>query len=322
MDQLPYEVLCSILAYCPPIPLLWTCSTFHCIALRILQSDLQWRSETQLQHCAKAITLHPCAFRYRTRSLTLDLQKSSDVHVFAELSAVMKGLARLQHNIVDELGRLVVDQLHLLMYSTRNDPDITTNLFEAIALSNPRSFTWTTPIDRPHHVEIAIVQPVIPHLFRALSTCDLLTNITLTHLAFESTASSAEILQHPLCLLATLPRLETLHFDRVVCLPETAISAFLILQTTGRPGGFSNPFKKLHLVDVYRESIWGYRIRRSSIEQAAVSTRLRFLDCPSSAPCGSEEDILAFVRKVVVCESKTERLIGGDRADPESSFLF
>lgn len=64
--------------------------------------------------------------------------------------------------------------------------------------------------------------------------------------------------------------------------------------------------ESVRLVDAYRESIWGPRIRRGDVERAAVGLGLGK---------GTEEDIVARVRKLVRCEARTERIMGGDRVE-------
>jgi hypothetical protein len=62
----------------------------------------------------------------------------------------------------------------------------------------------------------------------------------------------------------------------------------------------SEGLESIRLVDAYRESIWGARIRRGDIEAAAV------IEIPGA---------LERIRNVVSCEARTERIIGGDRVD-------
>jgi hypothetical protein len=59
--------------------------------------------------------------------------------------------------------------------------------------------------------------------------------------------------------------------------------------------------EEVRLVDTYIESIWGWRIRRSNIEVAAAEL--------------IGEEGIERVRRLVVCEGKTERIMGGDRLD-------
>lgn len=59
--------------------------------------------------------------------------------------------------------------------------------------------------------------------------------------------------------------------------------------------------EEVRLVDTYCESIWGWRIRKSNIETAAMELM--------------GEEGVDRVRRLVICEGKTERIMGGDRLD-------
>ena len=70
--------------------------------------------------------------------------------------------------------------------------------------------------------------------------------------------------------------------------------------------------ESVRLVDTYRHSIWGHRIRRRDIENAAVLL--------ADVIAGGEErrrEVLERVRRIVRCEKKTERIQGGDNGDEE-----
>lgn len=92
-------------------------------------------------------------------------------------------------------------------------------------------------------------------------------------------------------MLAQLPALRTVHLGRVVFLPETAIATFLILLWLSKA-----PFEKLHLVDAYQESIWGQRIRLSSVVEAVRSANV------ASASCLSQENLVEFTQETVICK--------------------
>jgi len=72
--------------------------------------------------------------------------------------------------------------------------------------------------------------------------------------------------------------------------------------------------ERVRLVDAYCESIWGSRVRRSDIEKAAQA-----IIFPQDGL--QYEVVLARIRKLLTCEKKTERIIGGDRAE-DSIFLI
>lgn len=100
-------------------------------------------------------------------------------------------------------------------------------------------------------------------------------------------------------LFPAIPTLRTLYIGQVVFLNPFAVAAFLLLR--GMPS-----LERVSLVDAYAQSIWGLRIRRSDVEQAALQIGTRM---------GTEDVILHRVRSVLRCERMTERIIGGDRED-------
>jgi hypothetical protein len=71
------------------------------------------------------------------------------------------------------------------------------------------------------------------------------------------------------------------------------------------------------LVDAYRESIWGLRIRRRDVETAALAIAASSFLYNTHSTWGGALDtpdgIIARVRGIVSCEAKTERIVGGDR---------
>lgn len=146
------------------------------------------------------------------------------------------------------------------------------------------------------HVAVClqIVQTALPHLFRALSTHTNLTHLTLTHLAFPRTELP----------LPTLPSLRTLHLGQITFLPPSSVTDLVLSPS-------SASLECVRLVDAYKESIWGPRIRRSDIE-ATARTHAWF----DLAEDGDDHKV-ERVRRIVVCEAQTERIMGGDRVtDP------
>lgn len=100
------------------------------------------------------------------------------------------------------------------------------------------------------------------------------------------------------------PLLRTLHLERATFLPSRPI-ALLACQS---PQGI---LEEICLVDAYQESIWGRRLRRSDVENAAVAL---------AASTGGGV-ALDRVREVVRCEARHERIIGGDRSDTVAVLL-
>ena len=64
--------------------------------------------------------------------------------------------------------------------------------------------------------------------------------------------------------------------------------------------------ESIRLVDAYRESIWGPRIRRGDVERAAMGLGIGI---------GNKKELIERVRKLVRCEARTERIMGGDRVE-------
>lgn len=99
-------------------------------------------------------------------------------------------------------------------------------------------------------------------------------------------------------LIPPLPRLRTLYIGQAARLPPCFIATMLFLPGPNKP-------EEVRLVDAYKESIWGARLRRKDVEKAALSLK----------PDMNEDEVLERVRRIVKCEAKTERIIGGDRVE-------
>ena len=74
----------------------------------------------------------------------------------------------------------------------------------------------------------------------------------------------------------------------------------------------SSALESVRLVDTYRHSIWGPRIRRRDIEDAVV-----LLADVVAAGEERRREVLERVKRVVRCEKKTERIQGGDNGDEQ-----
>ena len=83
-----------------------------------------------------------------------------------------------------------------------------------------------------------------------------------------------------------------------------------------------NNLQKVRLVDVYKESIWGFRLRLSDVEEAAMMLTLLNLRHEEHAELLHRKELvmgaLEMIRRVVVCEAQTERIIGGDRDEDKT----
>lgn len=111
-----------------------------------------------------------------------------------------------------------------------------------------------------------------------------------------------------------------------------------------KPSGAENvtvALESVRLVDCYVESIWGSRVRRSDVERAACELPLSpsYSSSTTSYSFDSgigldEEDyaevearrmrerMVQKVRKVVICEAVTERIMGGDRVEAEGRMML
>ena len=76
-------------------------------------------------------------------------------------------------------------------------------------------------------------------------------------------------------------------------------------------------------MDAYIESIWGPRLRRSDVEFAAqsIGSDKPFSDS-KEVPKMTSNEIIDNIRNIVVCEAKTERIIGGDRVEDQVALLI
>ena len=83
-----------------------------------------------------------------------------------------------------------------------------------------------------------------------------------------------------------------------------------------------NNLQTVRLVDVYKESIWGFRLRLSDVEEAAMMLALLNLRLEEHAELLHRKELvmaaLEMVRRVVICEAQTERIIGGDRDEDKT----
>lgn len=164
-------------------------------------------------------------------------------------------------------------------------------------MANPKTFVWNGP-DPDHHFSTAIVPTAAFYLFRAIRTWTRIVHITITSVSFPSDELGLHgPLAHDMPLLPVIPTLRTLSLGQATLLPPGSVAAMICL-----PG--QDSLELVRLVDAYSESIWGSRIRRRDVERAAVALIK-----------GAPEDIIVKVRRLVRCEAKTERIMGGDRVE-------
>lgn len=306
--DLPVELVADILelaleSHPTPCEVLTVNSVFHNIGQQIIYTRLNFHSTQQLS--LFATPNDPPLYSPRTIDLKLS-GGAADFEVFRLLEKVLRrcGGRQPEDSETDERVQVSLELLSLCLHSHTTDPHLRW-VFHALSLTNPRSFSWTGP-DPEHHFSTAIVPTATFHLFQAISTWTNIQHITLTNLSFPSEDSGLNCppeLNPPKPLLPPLPSLRTLCLGQAVMLRPIAVAAMVCL-----PG--RDNLELVRLVDAYKESIWGARVRRSDIENAA-----RALDT------GGDNDPDAFVsrRQVVRCEAKTERIMGGDRVEGVTS---
>jgi hypothetical protein len=76
-------------------------------------------------------------------------------------------------------------------------------------------------------------------------------------------------------------------------------------------------------VDAYIESIWGPRLRRSDVEFAVIQSigDESLSDFKHVSHMTLNEIINDIIRNILICEAKTERIIGGDRVEDQATLL-
>ncbi|KAF8153024.1 hypothetical protein B0H34DRAFT_662398 [Crassisporium funariophilum] len=351
MPVLPLEILHDIISFSlgsltSPAALLTASSVLHNVTQRVLYGQLYFKSRPQLLAFISTFSLRPVPCSPRSVELHITGDGS---HVFLDLFALFgRCLAgdSTKDAERDEKGRLCLDLmlLHVNSYAFYHIPEmIYTGLslikqvvnclqsnvlypLNQVYICSPRRFIWTGP-DPPHHFSTAVRPPVsfqswyspiqirlqivpqaLPYLFSALSSYTNLTDLKLTHLSMATNIGSSSEL--PL-----LTSLKNLSLGQSTSLQPSVIAAFVL-----RPD--MQKLEKVHLVDVYQGSIWGPRLRRSDVEQAAFDVVHGFATTVSVDGVTNDDvqkEILnsaqELIRKIVVCEARTERLVGGDRVE-------
>ena len=110
-----------------------------------------------------------------------------------------------------------------------------------------------------------------------------------------------------------MPHLQTVYLGQITFLDPLEI--VLIASATELAS-----LTALRLVDTYRSSIWGPRIRITDVEKAASSLHAnQASDTDADSLQGNQLGIcIERIRKLVSCEALTERIMGGDRMDPSA----
>ncbi|CDO78263.1 hypothetical protein BN946_scf184491.g8 [Trametes cinnabarina] len=335
LAQVPIELLQEILTYAlegnsSPANVLSVNRQFLNLGRPLLHAHLCFRSINQLIRFARGTEALACS----PRSLSITLAGGmADFEVFNHLAAAlqrckrsMRARNKQQSQSLEETPseqtegpvQVPLDMLSLRLHSHTNNPYLG-YIYEALSLANPKTFIWMGP-DPEHHFSTAVrrllrvqarhahtgwVQQIVPsatyHLIRALSTWTAIEHITLTNLSFPSDELGVNTpFSRDAPLLPALPSLRTLYVGQATLMPPSAVASMLALPEHAA-------LLSVRLVDTYRHSIWGPRIRRRDIEQAAVA--LAHLSEDARA------QLVERVRLVVSCEKKTERIMGGDNGD-------
>lgn len=133
-----------------------------------------------------------------------------------------------------------------------------------------------------------------------MSTWTNIHHITITNLSFPSDDLGLHTsFSYDKPLLPALPTLRTLYLGQATLLRPGAVAAMISI-----PG--QDNLESIRLVDAYKESIWGPRIRRGDVERAAMGLGIGI---------GNKKELIERVRKLVRCEARTERIMGGDRVE-------
>ncbi|KIK44734.1 hypothetical protein CY34DRAFT_79321 [Suillus luteus UH-Slu-Lm8-n1] len=296
LDDLPCEILILIIAHTlssgsVPSNILCVSHQFRNAGVEWLYRNLCFRSSEQLRLFAQTggnvgVVL---------RSVTVDLTgKFAGSDVWQHLR---EALCRCRDR-TEKLG-LVQKQIPLEVLCLRlhsYSQDTSHHVFEeALSVANPRVFRWTGP-DPDHHFSTAIVAPVASRLCRIFGIWSNIQDITVTNITFSVDSDNSMM-----PLLPEIPGLRTLYVGQATFLSAGSVAAIFCVNRMAS-------LERVRLVDAYCESIWGSRIRRSDIEKAA-----QIIMFPEDVV--QYEGVLSRIRKLLTCEKKTERIIGGDRVE-------
>jgi hypothetical protein len=109
----------------------------------------------------------------------------------------------------------------------------------------------------------------------------------------------------------------------VTFLPAEHVAEFLLRCVESIGFTMASLLERVHLVDVYEESIWGPRLKMPHILAAGKTLLTRTSESDSGHSNESEFldsawlKLVDVIEKLVFVDAKTERIMGGDRARPE-----
>ena len=150
-----------------------------------------------------------------------------------------------------------------------------------------------------------IVPAATLYLFGAMREWSRVEHITLTNISFPSELVQAFEIDkvandHGSSLIPMLPNLRTFYIGQATRLHPWIIAAMVFMRGQEK-------LERVRVVDGYKVSIWGPRVRRRDVEEAALLLRMSV----------GKDQIHERVHSVVKCEAKTERIMGGDRVEGE-----
>lgn len=296
LDDLPPEILLLIVAHTlssgsVPSNILCVSHQFRNAGVEWLYRNLCFRSSEQLRLFAQTggnvgVVL---------RSVTVDLTgKFARSDVWQHLREALRRCRDRNEKLGLGQKQIPLEVLCLKLHSYSQDTSH--HVFEeALSVANPRVFRWTGP-DPDHHFSTAIVAPVASRLCRIFGIWSNIQDITVTNITFSVDSDNSMM-----PLLPEIPGLRTLYVGQATFLSAGSVAAIFCVNRMAS-------LERVRLVDAYCESIWGSRIRRSDIEKAA-----QIIMFPQDVV--QYEGVLSRIRKLLTCEKKTERIIGGDRVE-------
>ncbi|KII91487.1 hypothetical protein PLICRDRAFT_173330 [Plicaturopsis crispa FD-325 SS-3] len=315
--EFPLELIAEVFSFATlvhPIPsaILRINKAIHELCRPVLYTHLHFKSTAQLRSFSREYSLL-CS---PAKSITVRVAGGeSDYDLFSCLRlAVVRCMSAAPSPAYPPVtttprarrnSQLHLDTLSLCLNSHARDPNLQA-VEDSLKWTDPKVFTWTGP-DPEHHFSTAIVPMAAVHLLNAMQTWSRIEHITMTNISFSLSCASSNppsagvtSLPSPSRLLGKIPTLRTLYIGSATFLSPEAVAAFVLV-----PG--MDALERVSLVDVYSQSIWGPRVRRSDVEQAAIA--LGVVHCKAH-----EALALARVRRIVSCQKKAERIVGGDRA--------
>ncbi|KAF9242285.1 hypothetical protein BU15DRAFT_44183 [Melanogaster broomeanus] len=277
-----------------PSNVLRVCQLFHHMGTECLYTHLRFTTPEQLH--LFAISRAPTKPHIVPRSVTVDLTGKQDRDVFLCLYQTLKKCEWLamKARIPDAIEDPRLKRLSLRMHSYTTGNKAIELLADGLRAVSPDTFEWTGP-DPDHHFSTAIIAPVASTLFKQFTSWSELREIKVTNISFR-TGSDPQGTFPP--LIEDLPSLRTLYIGQATFLHPQSVAGMFCQGRMMKMG-------QVRLVDAYSESIWGPRLRRSDVEKAARTL------CDTA----EQDAVVARIKRVVTCEKKTERIMGGDRVE-------